>query len=97
MVFNFAIKTLFADPNLRELATYVNFKDETKEVSVITERPDVFRDSMILTPSLVMHVLKADCHDIKPEEIFVINKKEYRVQGEPKLDSLNLIWKVDLV
>ena len=97
MVWESVVKALFSDTNLMEIATYVNFKNERKQVFVRSEKPDVIIDSVLLAPTLVIHVLKADCGEIRSGESFIVAGKEYKVQGEPKLDAQNLIFKVDLV
>ncbi len=44
----------------------------------------------------MLDVLVADCELLEPGDRFVVGGITYIVQGEPKRDSWNLTWRVDV-
>jgi hypothetical protein len=98
--FGTAIDILFADPNLRDVAVYMPAHGASKEVYVISHKPDAFisvGDSFVATPTLMIDVRVADCPTVSSGDRFLIANRMYTVQGEPKSDGGNLAWRVDVV
>jgi hypothetical protein len=98
-VFGIAVDTLFADPNLRDVAVYLPAHGVSKNVYVISHKPDAFvqvGESFVATPTLVIDVRVADCPSVSPGDRFLIANRMYTVQGEPKLENDNLVYRIDL-
>jgi hypothetical protein len=98
-VFDIAMNTLFADPNLREVAIYLPMQGDAKKVFIISYRPSAFTDisgTFIASPTLTLDVRVTDCPAVLPGDKFLVAGKTYTVQAAPRLDSGNLTWRVDL-
>lgn len=97
-VFNTAIQALFNDRNLAVDAAFIPQVGVSKPVRVITRAPDVYQNagqSVIETPSLVLEAQVTDCPAICQGDQFIIDMIAYTVQGEPRRDSVRLVWQVD--
>jgi hypothetical protein len=98
-VFETAIRTLFANPNLARDATYIPQQGNNRPVRIIVRAPDVFAnigDSVIDLPTLILEVQVSECPNPAPGDHFLIGQNSYVVQGEPRRDSEQLTWQVDL-
>jgi len=97
--FNTAIKAIFADPNMAKDATYIPVQGANRPVRVVVRAPDMFENvgsSVIESASTTLEVQVSDCPDLAPGDRFLIDKTTYVVQGEPRRDSEQLTWQVDL-
>ena len=98
-VFDTAVATLFADPNMASDAIFIPQIGVSVPVRVILRAPDVFQKmggSVIETPTNMLEVKVADCPTLLPGDQFLIGTNSYVVQGEPRRDELQLTWLVDV-
>jgi hypothetical protein len=98
-VFDTAIATLFADPNVAQDATFMPQVGANVPLRVIMRAPDMFQkvgSSVIDTPTQTLEVKVADCPSPAPGDQFQVGITAYTVQGEPRRDELHLTWLVDV-
>ena len=98
-VYDIAIATLFADPNVAQDATFAPRIGATVPLRVIMRAPDIFQKmgtSTIETPTTVLEVKVADCPSLAPGDQFIVGGNTYTVQGEPRRDEFHLMWLVDV-
>lgn len=98
-VFTQAIRALFANPSLARDAVYIPQLGDNRPVRVIVRAPDVFAnigDSVINLPTLILEVQVSECPNPAPGDQFLIGQNSYVIQGEPRRDSEQLTWLVDL-
>ncbi len=98
-VFDTAIATLFADPNVAQDATFVPQIGATVPVRVIVRAPDAFQkmgSSTIETPTTILEVRVSDCPSLAPGDQFIVGGNNYTVQGQPRRDEFKLMWLVDV-
>ena len=99
--FDVAINTLFNDSNMKTAVVHIPISSDSqsKKVNVILYRPDALinvAESFVVSSALVIEVLASDCPEVSTGDKFMIQDKLYTVQGEPKLNSNNLVWRIDL-
>ena len=98
-VFDTAVATLFADPNMALDATFIPQVGENVPLRVVLRAPDAFAkvgSSIIDTPTQTLEVKVADCPSPAPGDQFLIGQTTYTVQGEARRDELQLTWLVDI-
>jgi len=98
-VFDTAIATLFADPNLALDATFIPQIGANVPLRVVMRAPDAFAkvgSSVIDTPTQTLEVKVADCPSPAPGDQFLIGQTTYTIQGEPRRDELQLTWLADV-
>jgi hypothetical protein len=72
---------------------------DAKKVFIISHRPSAFADiagTFIASPTLTLDVRVADCPELLAGDKFLIAGKTYTAQAAPRLDSMNITWRVDL-
>ncbi|HAX90864.1 MAG TPA: hypothetical protein DCY07_01460 [Rhodospirillaceae bacterium] len=91
-----AMDDLFADPNIAANAVYLPSSGGAgSDVRVILKRPDEvasFGEARIASETLTLQVRVVEIQDPEEDDMFLINGRNYVVQGEPIADALRLIW-----
>ena len=98
-VFDIAMGTLFADPNLAVDATYIAHNGQTGTARIIIRAPDVYQklgSSVIETGTHMLEVQVTSCPNLDENDRFVVGSTTYVVQGEPRRDEQKLTWQVDV-
>lgn len=98
--FSIAMGAIFADPNMAVEATYRPAYSAEQSIRVLFRAPDEimrYGESPILSDTQVAELFGADVTAPEEGDTLQIGTEVYMVRGEPRQDSLRLVWTVDLV
>jgi hypothetical protein len=96
--FKRAVNSLF--DTFSQKAFYVSKRGTRARVQVILKAPDRrvdFRDVHIHTPTHMIEVRTSQISQPEDGDIFLLDGRRYRVQGESMRDVHRLVWKIEVV
>lgn len=96
-----AMTAIFADPNMAADAVYMpQGSVPHQSVRVILRRPDDVRDyneARVLVDTISIDVRQEEVTTPRAGDVYVINTRTFKQQGEAVEDELQLIWTIGLI
>ncbi len=99
LIFESALKLLFADPNIGRDAVHITDGGVPALVRVVARRADAvteFGDARLWSETTRIDLRVAEVSNPRPGDRIEIDGDAFLVQGEPVRDRERLVWTVDL-
>ena len=99
-IFSQAVDDLFADPNLARDAIWRPSVGNPISIRVMLRRPDEvasFGESRFATDTTVLDIRVTQVAEPRPGDQVEIDGELFVVQGEPRRDSVRLVWRIEAV
>ncbi len=99
LIFESALKLLFADPNIGRDAVYITDGGVPALVRIVARRADAvteFGDARLWSETTRIDLRVAEVPNPRPGDRIEIDGDAFLIQGEPVRDRERLVWTVDL-